>query len=178
MAISRVMRQRLDGLIRIYLNALEAHQAGWHDQNTAAMIEEYGDQLPGHVERWRASDFVSIQADRLRSQHAKLPLAVFLLGKVRPCACRGTKASCSECSGMGFNFTGGMLKPHHTLVLLARIYYNNEPSSVIADRLCITAPTLTNRLSAARDAAAEELDRIDLLSQLLAADPQPSMVMA
>src|SRR5690554_3411807 len=104
MAISRVMRQRLDGLIRIYLNALEAHQAGWHDQNTAAMIEEYGDQLPGHVERWRASDFVSIQADRLRSQHAKLPLAVFLLGKVRPCACRGTKASCSESSGMGFNF--------------------------------------------------------------------------
>lgn len=178
MAISKVMRQRLDNLVRIYLNAIEAHQAGWHDQNTATMIEEYGDQLPGHVDRWRASDFVSIQADRLRSQHAKLPMAVYLLGKVKLCSCNGSKPGCPDCSGMGFVFSGGAIKPHHALVLLARIFYNNERVEVIADKLCITVPAFTNRLSAARDAAADQLDRIDLLSRLLAADPQPSMVMA
>jgi hypothetical protein len=178
MAISKVMRQRLDNLVRIYLNAIEAHQAGWHDRNTTAVIEEYGGDLPGHVDRWKASDFVSIQADRLRNQHAKLPLAVFLLGKVRPCTCKGAKAACSECSGMGFNFTGGMLRPHHTLVLLARIFYNNDPSHLIADKLGITDRAFSTRLTAAREAASDELDKIDLLAQLLAADPQPGIVMA
>lgn len=178
MALNAKMRQRIDGLIGIYLNALEAHKSGWNDRNAFAAFEEYQGELPSTAARWRASDFVLNQANQLRGQHAKLPLAVFLLGRVKACTCGGSDAGCNSCSGLGVSFSGGVLKEQSSLALIGRIYYSGATAKEVAEKIGMSESGFARRLTKAREEAAAELEKIDLLTRLLAAERQPSMVMS
>jgi len=168
--------RRVEHMARIYLNALEQHNAGWVTRSAIADFEEYQGCAPERAGQWKASDAVFYQIARLRDEHAKLPLAVFLFGKVRLCPCGG-KQGCADCSGFGFIFTGGVLRPHYSLALVARVYYQTETSKQIAEQLGITEKAFSNRLKAARDAAIDELDKVDQLTRLLAVQDEASLIL-
>lgn len=168
--------KRVEHLVRIYLNALEQHKAGWVTRSVIADFEEYQGCAPDRPDQWKASDAVFYQTAQLRNEHARLPLAVFLLGKVRLCPCGGEKG-CSDCSGFGFTFAGGVLRPHHSLALVARVYYQAETSKQIAEHLGETVSAFSNRLKAARDAAIDELEKIDQLTRLLSVQDEASLLL-
>jgi hypothetical protein len=104
---------------------------------------------------------------QIRSNHAKLPLAVFMLGKFRICTRCGS-GGCDHCSNLGFTLDGGQLKPELALPLLASIYYNTLSRQQIADQLGLNLRQYENRLVRARERVAQELEWVDRLSSLLA----------
>jgi hypothetical protein len=167
MAISPRMKQRIDNLTGIYLNALEQHQAGWNRGTPLGALQDYRGAPPPRATSHKPDDSMIHAIGQIRSNHAKLPLAVFMLGKFRICTRCGS-GGCDHCSNLGFTLDGGQLKPELALSLLASIYYNTLSRQQIADQLGLNLRQYENRLVRARERVAQELEWVDRLSSLLA----------
>ncbi|MBV1788621.1 hypothetical protein KQ940_11205 [Marinobacterium sp. D7] len=161
MAIDQVLRAEIEELLVIYLNSLEQHQAGWDAQSILQTIADHHGEVGGRPARWKASDKVLHQSQRVRRAHTKLAKAVYLFGRV----------AADTSSNIGITLKGGIVPARNALCLIASRFYSSASQLAIADRLGLTEGAYTGRLQKGKELAAVELEKLAQLEALLSSEP-------
>ncbi|MBT00614.1 MAG: hypothetical protein CMI01_18375 [Oceanospirillaceae bacterium] len=161
MAIAEHLRKELEQLVVIYLNALEQHQAGWDAQSVLQTIADHHGAAGDKPARWKASDKVFHQSQRISRAHAKPAKAVYLLGRVAP----------DPQSEIGITLKGGVVPGDNALCLIASRFYTCTSQARIAQRLGLTEAAYSGRLKRAKDVACTELAKLAQLDELMSSEP-------